>query len=454
MNMQKIQSPSNNTLKMLGKPQVSDNGYRWMTYVAAAPIEDGVLVFHLLTRELLLLTEDEYAHPDNIAYLHNQWFWVPEEMVDQEQADLVRFVRKSMQKRAKNITGYTIFTTTDCNARCFYCYEMGRSRVSMNKETAYKTADYIAGHCGDEKVKLHWFGGEPLFNQSVMDTICHELKEKGIEYTSSMTTNGYLFDRETVDQAVNLWKVKWVQITLDGTEKVYNRSKAYIYENSVSPYQIVIANINTLLDADIHVSIRMNMDNYNAEDLMRLADELYERFGGNKCLNGYSHVLFEFAGNKERIREDEGRRSLYEKQKLLRRKLKQYGFWARVGIDKNMPVNHCMADGGKAVTILPNGEIGLCEHYSEDNFIGHIDSDELDSTVIESFRETLDAIEECRQCLCYPECIRLKKCPEQRICFPEIREDKKQVVFDKMKVTYDAWLKKEESDGEKSVPIC
>jgi len=29
------------------------------------------------------------------------------------------------------------------------------------------------------------------------------------------------------------------------------------------------------------------------------------------------------------------------------------------------------------VTILPDGNIGLCEHFSEDEFIGHIESDHL-----------------------------------------------------------------------------
>lgn len=43
-------------------------------------------------------------------------------------ADHVRFIRRTMQKEPEHTTTYTIFTTTDCNARCFYCYEMGRSQ--------------------------------------------------------------------------------------------------------------------------------------------------------------------------------------------------------------------------------------------------------------------------------------------------------------------------------------
>lgn len=59
--MQTILPPSGNTIKILGKPKPAEHGLRWMHYVLAQPVEDGVLVFHTLTRALLLLTQEEYA---------------------------------------------------------------------------------------------------------------------------------------------------------------------------------------------------------------------------------------------------------------------------------------------------------------------------------------------------------------------------------------------------------
>lgn len=44
--MQTILPPSGNTMKILGKPKPAEHGLRWMTYVAAQPVEGGVLVFH------------------------------------------------------------------------------------------------------------------------------------------------------------------------------------------------------------------------------------------------------------------------------------------------------------------------------------------------------------------------------------------------------------------------
>lgn len=367
--MQTILPPSGNTIKILGKARSAEHGLRWMHYVLAQPVEGGVLVFHTLTRALLLLTPEEYAAPDNLPELRDGWFRVPQEMDDMKYADQVRFIRRTMWKEPEHITSYTIFTTTDCNARCFYCYEMGRSRIPMSAETAHKAAAYIAAHCGGEKVHLHWFGGEPLFNKQVIDIICTDLTEKGIVYESMMISNGYLFDGATVEQAVSHWKLKSVQITLDGTEEIYNRSKAFIYKDGQSPYQVVLANIQRLLDAGVSVHIRLNMDEHNADNLMELADELHERFGGKGKFSVYSHTLFEFAGSKTHIRAQEERRQLYQKQQRLRKKLDDCGIGASYYLRQKLRIRQCMADSGGSLTILPNGELGLCEHYSEDNFV-------------------------------------------------------------------------------------
>ena len=453
--MQIILPPSGNTIKILGKARSAEQDLRWMHYVLAQPVDGGVLVFHTLTRALLLLTPEEYAVPDNLPELRDGWFRVPQEMDDMKYADRVRFIRRTMQKEPEHITSYTIFTTTDCNARCFYCYEMGRSRIPMSDETAHKAAAYIAAHCGGEKVHLHWFGGEPLFNKQVIDIICTDLAEKGIVYESMMISNGYLFDDATVKQAVELWKLKRIQITLDGTEVVYNRSKAFIYKEGPSPYQVVLANIERLLDAGVAVAIRLNMDNHNAENLMLLADELHARFAGRKRFFVYSHTLFEFSGNQSaRIRAEEERRQLYEKQTQLRRKLEKYGIGQKDALRKDTRLNHCMADGGSSLTILPGGELGLCEHYTENNLVGHLDSEELDTAMVQSFRERWEQTGECPTCFYYPECIRLKKCAEYKECFPEMRDEYREMLLGGMQNAYAAWLKKEEADEEKTAPVC
>lgn len=446
--MQTIQAPVDDILKILGKPKTGKGNSRWMTYVVRQPMADGMLLFHTLTRELVLLTPEEYASPDGIDELRQRWFRVSNTLRDKDFADQVRFVVDTMRAEPEHITSYSVFTTTDCNARCFYCFELGRSRITMSVKTAHKAANYIATHCGDNKVALHWFGGEPLLNKQVIDVICADLDEMGVTYRSDMMSNGLLFDEQTVERATERWALRKVQITLDGTEEVYNRCKAFVDAGMHSPYQAVMSNIEALLNAQVKVAIRLNMDAHNEGDLFALVDELRARFEGREGLSVYSHVLFEFAGCEELERSDEDRRKLYEKQWLLWDKLSEAGFMRAGGLAKTLPTNHCMADSGRCLTILPEGQLGLCDHYSEDNFVGNLDIDELDAQTVTSFRQRRGQIDACEDCFMYPECVRLEKCPESAECFPETREQALRRMQTAMDATYEAWLKGKETIDE------
>ena len=450
--MQIIMEAAENVVKILNKPKTSSSGYRWMTYVVECPVAEGVLLFHTLTRELLLLSRDEYQHFEESQKLRDKWFVVPSEMEDMKYADHVRLILKALTPKKQHTTSYTIFTTMDCNARCFYCYEKGCSRSSMSKDTAHEVARYIAKHCGGEKVRLKWFGGEPLFNMEIIDIISSDLKVLGVEYNSNMISNGYLFDDEVIKKALDLWKLHKIQITLDGTESVYNHVKSFIYKDGRSPYQVVMTNIGKLLDAGVRVTIRLNLDKHNEENLFQLTEELHKRFAGKDGLSVYSHVLLENAGGVKdtnaNVRTNEERRSIYSKQQNLMNHLGELGLARCNTLNRQIRLSGCMADSGASLTVLPNGELGLCEHYSEDNFVGHIACDELDNEVIKRFRETIEKVDECAACFYYPECIYLKMCPGVSECFEELREENRQLIQMAILSSYQAWLDKEKNIGK------
>ena len=450
--MRVIRDASPNTLKILGAPKPASAGLRWMAYVVFRPVDEGVLAFHTLTRELVLLTREEYAAPDAVPELRERWFRVPAGVVDKDCADQVRFVLEMRREPPEHVTGYSVFTTTDCNARCAYCFEAGRARVPMSEDVARQAAAYIASHCGGEEVRVSWFGGEPLCNVRAIDVICDELKAAGVTWHSTMMSNGYLFDDATVARAVEAWNLGRVQVTLDGTEEAYNRAKAYVYEGGESPYRVVMANIGRLLDAGVHVVVRMNLSERNADDLMALADELERRFGGHDGLTAYSHVLFEFAGARELNRTDEGRARLYARQRELTARLRSAGLTRPRGLARGLPVHYCMADGGRALTILPDGSLGLCDHYSEDNFVGHLGREGLDEAAVRRFRERREPVGECATCFRYPACIRLKMCEESRECFPELREQWLDATREGMLAVYESEAAPEPDGDDEPCP--
>lgn len=434
-------------LGILGKAKPSDTGYRLMKYCVPLQTADGILLFHTLTRELLLLTPEEYAAASTSTYLKEHWFVVPHRLVDKELAKMVRWVRKNRLKPSQEITNYTILTTTDCNARCFYCYERGCTKISMDRETADRVISYIKEHHGGHTVKFSWFGGEPLVNHPVIDHICDELRVEGICFESKMTTNAFLFDDAIIAKAIDLWNLKSVQITLDGTEAVYNRSKAFIYPNC-NPYQVVIANIARLLEAGISVMIRLNIGLNNGDDLMALADELAERFGNRKNLCVYTYLLFDTKDPDGNRHTEETWERLYASQHRLDDRLLQHKLSTahHRGLPRDLPLNHCMADSGNAVVIVPDGHIGLCEHYPESEFIGHIDSPDFDNAMLASWRALRDELPECSDCFYYPECVNLKKCTSSPKCCVHVREALLRDTRQRMMNELHRWQR--QADGE------
>ena len=161
----------------------------------------------------------------------------------------------------------------------------------MTKETALKVAEYINYKSPANPISLHWFGGEPLFNMKAIDIITGYLRDNGRTFKSTITTNGYLFDSKIISKAKHSWGLTEVQITLDGTETIYNKTKNFIYKNT-NAFKTVFKNIGLLLNAGIRVMIRLNVSDENKEDLYELVNQLYDAFGVTSGLEIYCWPLF------------------------------------------------------------------------------------------------------------------------------------------------------------------
>lgn len=423
-------------LGILGKPADTNAPRRITKHCIALPVAEGVLLFHTLTREMLLLDRSEAGAALTSGYLFDHYFTVPEALEERELVELVRWVRSTMARKNRKNRSYTILPTTDCNARCFYCYEKGCTKITMSPETAEKTAAHIIRQSEGNPVQLHWFGGEPMMNYPAIDIICDTLRSAGVSFQSRMTSNGYLFDDALAVRAANDWNLKKVQITLDGTEAVYNRSKAYV-DAKESPYQRVLGNIGRLLDAGISVVIRMNMGLHNREDLLALTRQLETRFAGRKGFHVYSSLLF----NQYNTHTPAQWEALYQALGRLNDALFSAGLAVSGArrLARDLPIHYCMADSSNSELILPDGRIGLCEHHTDDEFIGHIDSPHREEAVIASWQERFEPLPECAGCAHYPECMELKKCSGRTACFEQSRNYRRWKTEQAMEHEYLLW---------------
>ena len=444
--MKTILEPIKSLTKLLGQQKLqAGQPYRLMTFVVQSPVADGLLLFHNMTKEMVLLSKEEQKVfeqcPTDLSELINRWFLVPIDHDDCKLSNQLNHVACMIEQPKNGIVGYTVMTTSDCNARCFYCYELGQKRRPMTDETANKAADYIIRHAKGEAVSIEWFGGEPLYNKSVINLICNKLREANINYSSNMVSNGFLMDAETVKEAHELWKLKHIQITIDGTEQTYNRVKAFIYKG-VNAYQRVMDNIGHLLKADISVTIRMNMDTHNADDLESLAKELHERFADSKDLSAYLHLLFEDKLHRAGVFDDNKRKALFERMRQIQEKLQGWGLFKYHSYQSTVRTTNCMADNDSCVVIQPDGYITKCEHYTDSHRVGHIDEEVFNAQMIDYFKERAsEPLEDCKRCAKYPSCVFLKGCPHYKECYPEMPEMFLHEMQQEMRELYDECLK-------------
>jgi radical SAM protein with 4Fe4S-binding SPASM domain len=425
--MEILTQPNVKAMTLLGEqPVLANQDYRFMKYCLISDINGGKVIFNGLSRTLIFLRDDELEAIGNIndyEYLYKYYFLVPEDFDEQKVVDEMRL---KLQKPIDDVyldhpQSFTILTTTKCNARCFYCYELNmKKKHHMTEETAIKVGEYVSKVADRNKqIHLHWFGGEPMFNMKAIDIITQIVRDNGQNFTSTFTTNGYLFDKDLVLKAKNVWNTVQMQITLDGTEEIYNKVKNYIHKDS-SPYKRVLNNIAILLNNGIQVSIRLNIDHHNAENLKELAHELYNRFKNHPKLFVYAWPIFE-NDNYSRTREEHV--EVFKKLAELEDILTKYDYLTGLLPKSDIAFAQCMADDGTSVTISPDGDLGTCEHFTDSHFWGNIDNPmKKNFDNLNIWRDYEAPLDICSDCPIYPSCIRPSKCREMSNCDIEHKE--------------------------------
>ena len=405
--------------------------YRLIRYHVFKHCDKGLLLLNTVTGTLVLLDENEEcllnrlpcAYSNDMVPLIKARLLVPVEFDDARSVEQLRKICKKVFNDS-SIRGYSILPTSACNARCFYCYESNVPHRTMTPEIADKTISYIIEHCGSKKqVGLNWFGGEPTLGEAIIDQICDGLLKKGIQFRSSMISNGYLFTKDMVQKAKTKWNLKNIQITLDGTEKIYNQTKAYIYKEG-SPYKRVLNNIHLLLDHDVRVSVRMNLGFHNAHDLETLVDELTTLFSGKHNFYAYVHELFEDSGFEPVHHSESERRELVKLKLLLNERIRaggcnNGGIFRRKNQLPSLKLSFCMATDPSSIQINPLGQFAKCDHQVFTKNIGNLDQGHDFSSEEAKFWLNAEYRDSCKVCPLFPCCGQITVCKATVPCLED-----------------------------------
>lgn len=380
--------------------------YKLSAFCIEQSVGEGVLLCNTASGALVLLTPKEYQAILSGQPLAEDWAQSLTDLgflPDVSQDEYAQVDQKRLESRSageQTVTSYTILPTSCCNARCFYCYEKGIPQKNMSMKTANDVADFILRNSSGQNVQLGWFGGEPTLAHPVITLICQRLREQKLVFQSSMISNGLLMDKSLIQTAHEEWNLKHIQITIDGTQEIYNRAKNY-KGNLPNPYATVLSNVEVLLSNDIRVSIRINLGLHNFQDVSHLISELKERFPEKKNLTVYVHEIDNFYS-------DEDYTVLMDETCRLNAQLVQLGLQKQPELP-SLRLHSCMADNDQSLLINPDGALGKCEHYVFDKLHGSIYSQETDLPLLAQWKEPV-RYPQCGSCPLYACCLQLKWC--------------------------------------------
>lgn len=438
--MLQILPPDRYILALLGKQKETKGvKYRLLSFCISEAVSTGVLLYNNLTKELILIDSLEDIFLNDTVYLTEHWFLVPSDYNDHKLACDITHLLKEHYLSSVQKTSFTVFTTTRCNARCFYCFEKNLPQVDMSEAVAHKVAEYIVSSSPTKSTWLRWFGGEPLCNMPVMDIICKDLQAAGVSYSSSMITNGLLLTSQILPKALELWHLSKVQITLDGSQEIYNKTKNYIAPDR-NPFAVVTQNITDIANSGIKLGIRLNIGKHNGEDLLTLLNELERRIPNKTNIFFTFAPLFENAGHKPSPRSAEDRHNIYRLISQLEAHAEMLGF-STVGLRLNERLNvySCAADNPYAINIAPQGDLYRCEHIHMNSPVGSIDHHDAISTGV--WTNYIEKQPECNDCPLFPTCHHLIGCAEHTHCNNEYQNRQIQIVKNRMQYEYTLFQK-------------
>ena len=179
-------------------------------------------------------------------------------------------------------SSYTIVVTYKCNFRCPYCFEK-QSVHSLNQEQTmsremvdkvFINIDRLQSKKARKTNFVTLFGGEPLLreNKDIVSYIVRKGMEYGLKFKA--ITNGY--DLDYFSDLLSLDKICALQITIDGMACVHNKKRLHYL--GLPTFDTIIKNVGIALDKGIYVTIRVNTDKNNFNQLAELKS-LFDSLG-------------------------------------------------------------------------------------------------------------------------------------------------------------------------------
>ena len=327
-----------------------------------------------------------------------------------EYQDYINMVERNYSNPIRKSLYYVIAPTLACNYKCVYCFENDREIYDyMSEKTSDDVEKFILSNINKisdlKYLHVNWFGGEPLLCPAIIQKISTALisacQKQSIIYNASIVTNGRYLSKKNAE-LLSLLKISKVQISFDGTEKIYCRRK----RASLEDYHKTLENIVIAADILKDIVIRINIEQNQFDDAYRLAEILLSHYKLDGKISLYLAYTNE-GSQEERIK------NYSEFVKGEQAFIKQFGtkYSYRSYHYKSVApkLSTCGLIRDDQFCIGPNGELYKCEHHFgiKDYIVGTIYKSKMDA-FLDTYKKARYLSlhkEECRTCPAFPVCL-------------------------------------------------
>ena len=324
----------------------------------------------------------------------------------------------------------TLLPTLNCNFACHYCFEKSATGKRMSEEIVERVVKLTKKNASRHlRTELSWYGGEPLLEMDLIANAHPRINEAvlscGGEFTSSVTTNGYLLDKNVALLLRDL-KIKFVHLTIDGNKEVHDLSR--VSKDGAGTFEQIMYNLLNFLDIypSSEVMIRVNARYSTSKTILDVLNKMPQHFRSRisiylsriiseQCNEGLSNELSALFKDIYKVARDKG---------------------FKVAVDNVFnpgPAVYCYAERLTSVVIDPEGFVFRCAYtdFSEKERIGML-NEEGEIKSIGTFGNYWDDLvltepDECLSCKYLPLCG--FGCPRKRAYSPRNYQCKNQFCF-------------------------
>ena len=224
-------------------------------------LDDGTpIVYNSLSRKYLFKTDNNFENIDIDEHRICKDYGM---LVDDDFDELNNVVLSVQEEILNGSQSLTILPTTNCNARCWYCYEKGIEHFDMSQDIINNTIQFIKEQFQvEQELSINWFGGEPLMHFDAIKQITLATKATGFTLKTCITTNGSLITPELISLLKDNYKDISMSITIDAIGEDYGLVKRFVNIPPEKAYDHLIYNIKYVLSAGIRVLLRINFKDF------------------------------------------------------------------------------------------------------------------------------------------------------------------------------------------------